>query len=365
MCNKNRSTKNVKNFMRPVWYLLRNIILKRRLHKIFNELTCIETGNYKILLSEKIIIYKDSAQPFVKQFEIFNKAIFKHLPNIKIKKSKITNTIFCGQIVMLTANSDLKIFDIKNNQVLSLLDAISKEKFRNIYEIFQGKLAMPYLFDINEGIVEKIIQNISRNTWEHDLIIRNYLCILSDQQDYLKKATIAYVVTLEDIWENIQKFQFAKLNKITQQIIEKISCTYNIPCVFLHRDIHFGNTLFDGKQLYYIDFEYADFEVFFYDIFNCIFVEFILNHDSLLLSLYLKKDKNMFKYLYEIFNIMGMNFNEEKYLDYLYIFLLARLRFTCIMLLKNTKYKKKRTLKAEIEHFNIFLNYVEEYEDKV
>lgn len=351
--------------MRPLWYLLRNIILKKRLGKTFNELTCIETGNYKVLLSEKIIIYKDSTQPFVKQFEIFNKAFSKHLPSIKIKKSKSLNTTFCGQIVMLTTNSTLKIFDIKNNQVLSLLDAISKEKFHNIYEIFQGKLAMPYLFDINEGIVEKIIQNISRNTWGHDLIIRNYLCILSDQQNYLKKATIAYGVTLEEIWKNIQKFNFKKLNCIAKQIIEKIENTYNIPCVFLHRDIHFGNTLFDGMQLYYIDFEHADNEVFFYDIFNCIFVEFILNHDSLLLSLYLKKDKDMFAYLYEIFDIMGMNFNEKKYLDYLYIFLLSRLRFTCVMLLKNTKYKKMRTLKAEIKHFNMFLNYVEEYENKV
>lgn len=112
MCNKNRSIKNAKNFMRPLWYLLRNIILKKRLGKTFNELTCIETGNYKVLLSEKIIIYKDSTQPFVKQFEIFNKAFSKHLPSIKIKKSKSLNTTFCGQIVMLTTNSTLKIFDI-------------------------------------------------------------------------------------------------------------------------------------------------------------------------------------------------------------------------------------------------------------
>lgn len=365
MCNNNQIIKIARNFMRPIWYLLRNIMLKKRLGRIFNELTCMEAGNYNILLSEKIIIYKDSARPFVNQFEIISKDFFKHLPSIKIKINKNLRTSFCGQIAMLTTNNDLKIFDLKNNQVLSLLDIVSKERFHNTYEIFQGKLAMPYLFDTNEGIVERIIQNISRSTWGHDLIIRNYLCILSDQRDYLKTATIAYEITFSDIWENIQKFQFTRLNKIARQITEKINDTYSMPCVFLHRDIHFGNTLFDGRQLYYIDFEYADNEVFFYDIFNCIFVEFILNRDSLLLSLYLKKDGDMFANLYEIFNIMGVNFNEKSYLDYLYIFLLARLRFTCVMLVKNTKYKQMRTLKAEIEHFSMFLNYVEEYENKI
>ncbi len=365
MCNKSKLNKIVREVFRPVWYLLRNIIIKKKLGKIFNELTCIETGNYKILLSEKIVIYKDSLQAFVKQFEIINKDFFFYLPSIRIKKNRSPNTIFCGQIAMLTANNNWKIFDIKNNQVLSLSVAESKEEFHNVYEVFQGKLAMTYLFDINEGIVERIIQNIKRSTWGSDLIIRNYFCILSDQLSYLKQAAIVYHVSCLDICENIQKFQFAKLNEIGKQILDKISDTYNIPCVFLHRDVHFGNTLFDGKQLYYIDFEYAGNEVFLYDIFNCIFVEFILNHNSLLLSLYMKKDKVMFTYLYEIFNIMEINFHEEKYLDYLYIYMLARLRFTCDMLLKNTKYQKRRTLKAEIKHFSMFLKYVEEHENKI
>lgn len=365
-CNKSKLNKIIRNFLRPVWYLCRNIILKRRLSRSFNELICIESGNYKILLSEKIIIYKDSAQEFVKQFEIINKPFFKHLPSIKItKKNKSLNTIFCGQIAMLTANNDWKIFDIKNNRVLSMLDSMSKEKFHNIYEVFQGKLAMTYLCDIKEGIVERIIQNIPRSTWGHDLIIRNYLRILSDQLSYLKQAPIAYDVTCLDILENIQGFQFTELNEIGKLILEKINDTYEIPCTFLHCDVHFGNTLFDGRQLYYVDFEYANNEVFLYDIFNCMFVEFILNHDPSLVSLYIKKDADMFGYLYEIFNIMGMNFEEERYLDYLYIFLLARLRFTCVMVSKCVKCQKRRMLKAEIEHFSMFCNYLEEHDDKV
>lgn len=366
MCNKSKLNRKIRRFLRPILYLVRNVILKKRLSRIFNELPCIESGNYKILLSEKIIIYRDTAQEFVKQFEMIDKGFLKHLPSIKItKKYKNLNTTFCGQIAMLTANNDWKIFDIKKNQVLSILDVMSKEKYHNRYEVFQGKLVMTYLFDIKEGIVEKLIQNIPRSTWGHDLIIRNYLRILLDQLSYLTQATIVCDMTCLDILENIQEFQYTKLNEIGRQILDKINYDYKLPCVFLHCDVHFGNTLFDGRQLYYVDFEYASNEVFLYDIFNCMFVDFILNHDPFLLSLYIKKDINMFEYLYEIFNIMGMNFNEERYLDYLYIFLLARLRFTCVMLSKSAKYQKKRTLKAEIEHFRLFCNYLEEYDDKI
>lgn len=362
--NKGQSNKVFRVFLRSVLYFARNMILRRKISEISNNLTCIESGDYKILLSDKITVYKDEAKEFVQQFELIN--IFRQLTSIKITiKNKSSDSIFCGQAAMLTANNDWKIFDIKNKQVLSILNAASKEKYHNIYEVFQGKLSMTYLFDIKEGIVEKQIQNIPRSMWGRHLIIKNYFQILSDQRRYLKQALIAYDTTCLDLWKNIQKFQFDELNEIGGRLLQKIKSVYTIPCVFMHCDVHFGNTLFDGEKLYYIDFEHACNEIFFYDIFNCMFVEFILNHDPLLLSLYIKKDTDMFAYLYEIFHIMGMNFHEERYLDYLYIFLLARLRFTCVMLSKCVKYEKKRTLSAEIKHFSLFCNYLEEHDDRV
>lgn len=340
---------------------------RQKMRSITDNLACIENGDYKILLSDRTIIYKETAKEFVKQFEIIQADCFRHLQNMGMTiKDKPLNAAFCGQVVMLTSNNDCKIFDVKNRLVLSVLDEAAQKRFHDIYDIFQGKLQMTYVSDTKEGVVEKIIQNIPRNIWSRSLIVENYLRILSDQLYYLKQTSVTGEKNCQDIWNDIQDYQFVELNVIGKRIFRRIEGRYTMPCVFLHRDIHFENTLFDGKNLYYIDFEYADNEIFLYDIFNCIFVEFMRNHEPLLLSLYMKKNADIFNYLYKIFAVVGMNFSEERSLDYIYIFLLARLKFTCDMISKcSTNRKRKKICNSQKKYFSIFCDYLEEHENGI
>ena len=357
---------NVKKYLRIIWYIYKFTIRRYKLSQNVKDLEYIENGNYKVLISDRQILYKEEDKEVIKKFEITNIALPNFLWNSRVRiRGKKTNPIFCGQAFMMTEDKGCKLFDAKNSQVLSLLDKTELNRLSDIYEIFNKKILTAYLYKTDNGIVEKVIYDIPCKTWSEELILKNYLRILSDQLNYLGQSSQAEEKTCQDIFNEIQCFNFPEINETGEQIKSKIKSNYVLPCFFLHRDVHFGNTLFDGEDLYYIDFESAGTDIFIYDIFNCMYVEYVFNHRPLLLSLYAENEDNILRIIINIFNLVGIKFDEEKKWDYVYIFLLARLKRECEVSAKcTTKMERKKRNRYIKRTFDNFCNSLEDYYDK-
>ena len=98
-----------------------------------------------------------------------------------------------------------------------------------------------------------------------------------------------------------------------------------LPSVLCHCDLHFGNTLVDSNSIYLIDFENVREDVFFYDLFNILFVEYIDKDNPYFIEEYFKENSEVDDLFKQSFQAVGEELEERNKVLYFVVFLHSRL----------------------------------------
>ncbi|WML59307.1 hypothetical protein [Neobacillus sp. PS2-9] len=223
--------------------------------------------------------------------------------------------------------NDSKIFDLSRNQVLSIFS--NKQEYQSvlsIYQSFKKFFPMPAILqaDAEQLIIMEELVNFEQN---HTWIEEDYLFVMEDvferNINYFKACVENGIQSSSSPTDLISQI---KMNAVIEPIRNKINpelLDVKFPCVKLHGDLWTSNTLLvkEGKShICYIDWEYSREYIFFYDLFNMMWLEVYVNNNHLYIHKYIKGEYN--NYFYKLFSLFNLSFDEKLKLDYIIIYFL-------------------------------------------
>jgi hypothetical protein len=291
-------------------YITRNDdITKKRAYKI------LQTSYYPALI--RFIVYILRNTLFRKKFTI-------HEQDNQI--NDFLGTVY-RPIRSSTGYSDSKIFDFAGNQVLSIFT--EEKDHRSVierYEYFNIYFPMPAVLWSNKEhllIMEELIGFQPTNTWVKEDYLYVMEEIFSRYFAYFivcKTKGIAALYSPSDLLDTLSEHH--KINvirsKISLELVDLI-----MPYVKLHGDLWTANILLektDKHQIKYIDWEYSNEFIFFYDLFHLMWLEVYVNNNSIYIEKYANGEyDHYFKKMFTLFNIP---YKEELRLDYFSIYFL-------------------------------------------
>lgn len=297
----------------------------KKIVRVFKD-TCLSgeflaPGRYKILWSEKPVLYKitdrhlqSKHKPvFPKYVQFFYSKVFSVLNS--------TNESFNGSYAILTSNFEVKIFNEEKNEIYTIL---SDERKKTLHSKFLklAPLKTTFIKITNSGIIEKFILTNSNSSKEgKDLYYEFLNCyrVFLLNREILNKKNLRY-----------QSIEINNIPPILQSVVKELSALSVdkcIPIIFTHCDLHAGNFLSLNNELWFIDVEYARDEIFFYDIFLNMFVEFWDKNNDVYLKKYLSGEQEICNHIKKCFSAIGFDFDYNCRKEYLFSFLTARLIF--------------------------------------
>ncbi|MFB9861014.1 hypothetical protein ACFPFV_02150 [Salinicoccus siamensis] len=255
---------------------------------------------------------------------------FIFIPNkIKVSKLESCNEHFCGSLIMLTRQGDKKIFNFKDKIILNIIS--EKEKYERIkvaHNSFSNYINST-IFDFDDSTKtykEKLIDFESFNSVsevEKNYIIKEFFTnynnyFISLDKSNLKKIKVENLLT--SFYE--ENNNILLYDKLVSHFKKSNMFDITFPQTLLLGDMCFFNILKTSDKTYYIDFEYSDEYIFFYDFMNILFVEFNRKNPIYLMK-YLngEYDKNLEK----TFQIFDLDFCIDKREQYFIMFLLERI----------------------------------------
>lgn len=274
--------------------------------------------------------------------EVFNHKIKKTLVPTKIKISnqstnKKVNGNFKGTVYLLsndnTEEKDVKIFNIKDKQVLSVyvkLDDL-KKKIQN-YEYFGNYFKIPKInsYDfIKKTTIEELIDSKPKNDWNDFDYTQVIDTIFNSYAEYYKKYAQNNIIKTKPLGEiTTRLYEDKVLSDLSTKIVNKISENMKVkelPQMYQHGDLWLYNTMLskNSKEVYFIDWEHSEDYFLFYDLFWWIQNEAIYNNNLSYLENYVSGQYD--SYFECICCLKDYSFNYQNRKDYLYIFLLELL----------------------------------------
>lgn len=268
------------------------------------------------------------------------------IPSRKLSVVDQQNKIFNGQICLFTAtgtkNRDLKILDIYNNKILSIItDADKFKKLLDSYKYFQPHFKISKIFSYDSSkntIIEELIVSKPRTNWlerEYQKVMDTiFISYIHNYPFYVKKYNYKSENMLEKVY-NLKNDNI--LNGITNNILDRLPKEFlylEVPIIYQHGDINLHNIML-GKdnEIYFIDWNKAGYYSILYDLFNWIRSEGNSNlyeFKRYMLGGYDEKFE-------EVFSIFEMKFEKQSRLEYFYLFLLESLYRRVINRDKKTK----------------------------
>ena len=283
----------------------------------------LEPGEYQLNCNGRILLIKnDIPEKFVEM--VCRKTGKRERRTLRIEEYFSGKALFHGQLLMLTAGG-YRYFDYKGGKSLKLYDSeVEYEHCRHSYTIFSEFFKTTYI-SFNDGYsLEKIINHYPRKFWSNVLVTSNFFKIADDYIQYLscskgdiKKMSLQIEIPKNDMFPHESR-------QLLNDILQNVNINDEIPYIYCHCDLHFDNTLLDDNQLYLIDFDYAGKEIFFYDFFNVMYVEYVDRKNTILLDMFLSEDANMMNTFNRVFNAVGEIFDISKKKKYFMQFLLVR-----------------------------------------
>lgn len=184
--------------------------------------------------------------------------------------------LFHGDIALSgTINEDIKIFDYKKRELLTIFK--THERANKIIEnrtrfSAQGFKTLHFVIDrIGDTTLLREPLLITKD-YDHNSIFQRIIENYINHQNVLE-STFPYKNRLDDEYIYCFFDELKRLN-IEQESTFLNSLKKGYYSVQLsHGDFYYFNYIFDGKDYYYIDFEFVDIHIFFYDIFFYIFME--------------------------------------------------------------------------------------------
>lgn len=312
----------------------------------------LQNGTYELSLNNKpfAFINNERNRLFSKiaiegsQRSKFDEKAFSATIMNQVNKVTIKNTStksLQGSILMITARNNVKIFDTKSKKVIVFINNTHDfYSFKSTYDYFNKYYKNPILYfnDKEQFYVEKLIKYKPLNLWNSSdkeqaiyTVYNNILTQLNDIDLSLVKSTVVQEM-LNDLSYNIgnENLVFIKIDSMIPSNRHNDSWPV-IPC---HGDIHFNNMLLDHKgDFFFIDWEDHQSLIFFYDFFNCMFVESIWHNNNYFLMRYLG---GHYDYLLNfLFNNASLNYNKQNKKYYISLYLMSRLLYFELILNKD------------------------------
>ncbi|MDQ1144589.1 hypothetical protein QE429_001416 [Bacillus sp. SORGH_AS 510] len=301
-------------------------------------------GTYIYDNSIKYLIRNDS---FTKNraFQIFQNNYYQ--PSIKFYIFLLRNTLFrkkvsiseqpeksmdfSGSIYRPVRSSngynDSKIFDISRNKVLSIFS--NKQEYQSVlnnYYRFNQFFPMPKILhsDSEKLLIMEEMVNFTQN---HAWVEEDYLFVMED----VFQRNITYFKDCIDkgihSFTSPQKLLHSRATKpnikIIKDLISPVLWSVQFPCIQLHGDLWTANTLLvkgDTRHTCFIDWEYSREYLFFYDVFNLMWLEVYVNNNHLYFQKYIDGDYD--HYFEILFSFINLKFDEKLRLDYFMIYFL-------------------------------------------
>lgn len=283
----------------------------------------LEPGDYYVSCNIRTFLFKKGIpDKFLSMIGMDEKKA--RLRALHIRAGKDNKSKYQAQVVMST-NNGYRFFNYDDRTTLHFF---SDEKERLIYQrvshVFSPEFNVPIKEITDSYSVDSIIDNKPRRYWSEIEIKNNFYKLFEKYNRYLFSSIVKKVSLKE--WVN--RYSFSSnviLNQLIGEVMEDVRPLTNISLVFSHGDMHFGNIFYKEDEIYLSDFERSGEEVFFFDIFNVIYVEYIDWHNEAFLKSYLMKDEKIIGYFKELFRSVGKTFDISLSKKYFELFLLFRL----------------------------------------
>lgn len=277
---------------------------------------------------------------------------------IKNKYVKVRNNQGKYDKLLITANQAYKYFNLTERIVLTIAENERIGKIVYATDRLGDYFKNTFICTNEEGIIDYFVDgNIVRNA-TYKLRKYAYMNILECiVNNYSSQSDVKYKYISEELrdLENYLKGTDLEEFRYYFNMASSLDC---IPMFFQHCDIHFENMMVDEAAIYYLDFEYARYENFLFDIFNCAYVEFIdaNSHDMIdfLISDDLKKNDE----LKHIFTSAGMEYKAKKIKLYFYRFMVSRIVFDVSHIIEDDK---KYIIKKLLDGYRRLYRYLEVY----
>lgn len=317
---------SIKKLLRKIHYYYLCQKWRKQFINIFQHSCYLEEGEYKAIYSDRKIIYRtDVPADFLSM--VSRKTASPIARGISIYGDSNQKNVFKGQIAMSTS-SGFRYFNYKERTTFREFDSQNSSiVVQKALEVFSLSFKTTVLNITNNYCIEKIVDYNPRRIWDNKTIVDRFCIVMGKYVNYLKKSVadnrVQYKNVEFPILNQDKNFPSACIS-VYNRIKANLNPTFLYAHILCHHDIHFDNTLFVEHDFYLIDFECAKEDIFFYDFFNIIYVEFMDWHNSTLLDLYLNKNERIMDCLKELFNVVGQEFEISKIKEYFYIFLMKR-----------------------------------------
>ena len=270
---------------------------------------------------KKSFCLKDLIKTCIEYFAIGNLCV----------KNPITQNdeAFKGAILFHSGNLDqlstMKIFDFDREEVMTLFSSkAAYAKATLDYEYFSPHFSMPLLKYQDDNRLVTIEEFIDfRSGYEDNDQYYGYVMneVLKDSLRYFEFVKQAHLYQLRTPSELLE--DFAENDELLISVWSDLNGDLKhikFPFLNLHGDLRIANILINQEDdtVKYIDFEYAESFVVFYDVFKMIFNEHENNFNDLYRTHFMNGEYD--KYLADIFNIFGLKYCTQLKREYFKIF---------------------------------------------
>lgn len=311
----------IRQCIRYVHGYLLDVRARIRLKRLALKERCLAPGVYRMIHSRRYYLVRiDIPDSF-----LYSLGVKKNKHQIKDIVIRDSDDAVMGQAMMVTAYG-FKIFDVRNGIVYKKLvsdqESISLKK---AIELLTPCFQNTYI-GIRKGFSEeKLIYGKPRKEWQLSDVPGIYFSIVDSYLEYFNTDIDIYKAPYDrtDILRILNpKYEILKIYQ--GLLLEIGDCNY--PYIYMHGDMHFGNIIYDG-HVWYIDFECAREEIFFYDLFNVLYVEYVDCQNSMLLDMYFAGNTQMINKFKRAFMLFDTNFSLDNRKIYFKTYLLARIRY--------------------------------------
>ncbi|HHV39157.1 MAG TPA: phosphotransferase [Tepidimicrobium sp.] len=196
------------------------------------------------------------------------------------------------------------------------------------YKFFKDYFTIPPIISYNYDkriIIKEFISSKPKDEWKDNDYERIINSIFENYKSYYR--SIKYKKELED---RSAKYYYTKLveDDIFKELVYKLKSKISddlfyseFPLVYQHGDLHLQNIIL-GKngKIYYIDWDYVVYAIFFYDFLNGKQLECDYTDNFKTLKNYLQGLYD--SYYIKIFSLFGYDFKTDKRIEYIYIYIL-------------------------------------------
>jgi len=320
------------NPIKVILYLKRNINEKKEIRKIVSEKKdYLMSGNYVFSnrgkqiasLRDEITLefIENNAKHLLREstnkIDIFKEQIRKIIDNLfRFKILNIYPALYQGSLIMITGKKKVKIFDLKQNYILTFFDdwgeyLKAKEIYYNFKQFF--KIPEAQYQDDKLMMIEERINFVPYNMWESEQLNESFYNVTTNYNNYFISSYGKRELSplpVKSLLKNIDKVQNEKLRIRLHYLIPKVNYNDNWSRLPLHGDLNSHNVLLRDKTYYYIDWEYSRDLIFFYDLINIMFVDAMTFNNYFLLNNF--AEGNYDEQLSNIFKIFDIEYNPDK-----------------------------------------------------